>query len=274
MNISSFARLFTILTVLVSVAAPAVTHAATPEPPACLMAVLTKEAGTVFTTDTVTVNKGSWVYVLWVSTSNSIAYNSNNAVVAHSGFVYAIATASATYAFRFTAGGEEVTCSATLKVVDPSSNYVLGPTTLRVASVPLLSGGLVAPGTSVPVAYVQVANVGSVATILKGFEVRQTGSAPTSAITELGTVDDTGLFSASTSGTRVTPFQNDVGLAPADVVMLPGQQRLFTVRAGTSYGITQYGGTQIILDVTGLETSPASTIQGTFPVRGTAWTIR
>lgn len=274
MNTHSLARLLTMLAICVSVAAPVATFAATPEPPACLMAVLTKETGKVFTTDTVRVTKGSWVYVLWVSTSNSIGHTSAGVVVPHSGFVYAIANQSATYSYRFMANGEEVTCSATLTVEDPTANYVLGPTTLRVASIPLLTGGTTGAGVSVPVAYLQVANVGSFATLLKGFQLQQRGSTPDTAIVELSTIDDSGLFRASTSGTSVAPFVNRGGLAPASVVLMPGQQRLFTVRASTAFQATVLRGTQLQLDVTGLETAPEGTIEGAFPLRGTTWTVQ
>lgn len=267
--------MLTVGAVLFTIATPFTTFAATPEPPACLMAVLTKDGGKVFATDTVNVTKGSWVYVLWVSTSNSVAYNSNNAVVAHSGFVYAMPTTSATYAFRFTAGGEEVRCSATLNVVDPAANYVLGPTTLRVATVPLLSGGVAYPSTSVPVAYVQIVNMGNFATILKGFDLKQTGSASTDAIIGLTTIDDKGLSRGYAGGAATaSPFASGTALAPADAVFLPGQRRLFTVRAGMANTLTAYKGTQLILDVTGIEASPDTTIDGIFPIRGTVWSIQ
>ncbi len=249
---------------------PFAAHAA--EPPACLVGVVTKDTGKVFTQGTVPVQKGELVYVLWVSANGITAVNAVGSYIAPSGFVREMINTTTTYTYRFFSGGTEVVCSATLEVAAPVV-VPEGPTTLRVSNVPLLSGGVAYPGASVPVAYVQVVNTGKNATTLRGFWIEQNGSASVSSVIGLTTIDDKGGLRGATGGTPgATPFVGRKALAPTEAVFAPGQMRLFTVRATMAPVLSAYRNTQLNIDVTGIETSAAVT--GSFPIRGTTWVLQ
>lgn len=242
------------------------------EPPTCLVGVVTKDTGKVFTQGTVAVQKGDWAYVLWVSANGTTAVNAVGRAIAPSGFVRENIDVTRTYTYRFTSAGQEVVCSATLEVAAPVA-VPEGPTTLRVSNVPLLSGGVAYPGASVPVAYVQVQNTGKNATTLKGFWIEQNGSASVSSVIGLTTIDDKGGLRGATGGTPgATPFVDGKALAPTEALFAPGQMRLFTVRATMAPVLTPYRNTQLNIDVTGIETDAAVT--GTFPIPGTIWSIQ
>lgn len=270
MTTSLRARVLMISLLVLGSVLPAVSFAA--EPPECLLGVVTKTEGKIFTEGSVDVQKGEWAYVLWVSSSGSTAKGSSGASIPSSGFQMVVASATATYEYRFMKNSQEVACSATLKVVAPPA-VVEGPTTLRVATVPLLSGGVAYPGASVPVAYLQVLNSGSAATVLRGFTLTQKGNASTNAIIGLSTIDDKGGSVSVTGGVvGQTPFMNGEATVDTEVVFLPGQRKLFTIRAVMAPILTAYRGTQVTLDVTGVETS--ASVQGIFPIRGTTWVIQ
>lgn len=255
---------------LLGSALPAITFAA--EPPECLLGVVTKTDGKVFTEGSVGVQKGEWAYVLWVSSTGSVAENSNGVSILSSGFQMVVANTTATYEYRFMKNGEEVECSATLEVTQPPA-IVEGPTTLRVATVPLLSGGVASPGASVPVAYLQVLNAGKAATSLRGFRMEQKGNASMSSVIGLSVIDDKGS-SVSLSGGAVggTPFVNGMATAKTDIVLPPGQRKLFTIRAVMAPVLSAFRGSNLTLDVTGVDTD--ASVQGIFPIRGTTWVIQ
>jgi hypothetical protein len=147
------------------------------------------------------------------------------------------------------------------------------PTTFIVSNVPLLTGGIARAGTSVPVSYLQITNVGSVPATVKGFWVRQTGTAPTQAVIGLTTIDDKGGSQGSTNIREgSSPFSNGMALAPTDAIFLPGQMRLFTIKAVITSNAAAYQGTQLVIDVPSID-SNATTVRGAFPIRGTTWTI-
>ena len=157
-------------------------------------------------------------------------------------------------------------------VVNKRGKTPRGGSTLAVSSVPLLFGGMAQGGTSVPVAYLQITNTGEKEVSVKGFWVKQNGTAPAAAIIGLTTVDDQGGSRGSAGGLEgASPFKNDEALAPTDVLFAPGQMRLFTVKAVLSSFVTASLGKQIMIDVTGIETD--ALLQGQFPLRGTTWTI-
>ncbi len=148
----------------------------------------------------------------------------------------------------------------------------VGTTTLAIQSVPLLVGGVVHAGQSVPISYLQITNVGQNGAILKGFSVKQNGSALGDSVIGLSTVDDRGGSRGLAGGTEgATPFKNELAFVPTDSYFAPGQMRLFTIKAILTSTVSPYIGTQLVIDVTSVETT--ASVNGQFPIRGTTWTI-
>lgn len=148
-----------------------------------------------------------------------------------------------------------------------------GPTTFSVSPVPLLAGGEVRGGESVPLSYLQIVNKGKYAARLKGFWVRQNGNAPTRTVIGLSTVDDKGGSRGQVGGTEgSSPFIDGSAFAPTDALFLPGQLRLFTIKATMASDISDHAGTELKIDVTSLKAKDV-TFTGSFPIRGTTWTL-
>ena len=163
-----------------------------------------------------------------------------------------------------------VATSTPISTSTPSN--MIGTTTLAIQSVPLLVGGTVHAGETVPVSYLQITNIGSEGALLKGFWITQSGSAPVESIIGLSTVDDKGGSRGLNGGTESSIlFQNGLALAPTDAFFAPGQMRLFTIKAIMTRTISPYVGTQLMLEVASIETTAA--VRGQFPIRGTTWTI-
>lgn len=160
-----------------------------------------------------------------------------------------------------------------------TSTLVLGTTTkasgtLAVGLIPLLAGGVVSAGMSAPIAYLQMTNTGKENVTLKGFWLKQNGTAEGASIIGLTTVDDRGGSRGYSGGMEgATPFHKGVAYVPtAPTLFAPGELRLFTIKAALTKNISAYIGKQLIVDVTGVDAS--ASIQGTFPIRGTTWTLR
>ena len=148
----------------------------------------------------------------------------------------------------------------------------IGPTTIAVANIPLLSGGTVKGSQTVPVSYLQITNVGKASTIITGFWMTQTGTAPPSTVIGLSTVDDHGGSRGSVGGSEgSSPFSTYTALAPSDAYFEPGQLKLFTIKAKITGDTASIVGTTVTLVVSKVETS--ASVQGSFPIRGTSWTI-
>lgn len=148
----------------------------------------------------------------------------------------------------------------------------IGTTTLAIKNVPLLSGGVARAGTSVPIAYLQVTNIGKAGTILKGVWVTQRGTAPGSILIGLSTVDDSLSLRDHVGGTEGdSPFIHGVAVAPIDAYFAPHQMRLFTIKAMISQNVSQNIGSTLMIDVTGIES--AATSVGRMPIPGVTWTI-
>lgn len=159
-----------------------------------------------------------------------------------------------------------------LVIGDENGNLEKVNTTLNVSFVPLLSGGIARAGTAVPVSYLKVVNTGKVEATLKGFNVRQTGSADVSSIIGLTTVDGTGTIRGSSGGTEgSTLFSNGLAFVPMEAQFAPGEMRLFTIKAVITSAISSHVGKQLMLEVASLEGN--SEFTGTFPIRGTTWTL-
>ncbi|CAN5733760.1 hypothetical protein BH11PAT2_BH11PAT2_07300 [soil metagenome] len=149
---------------------------------------------------------------------------------------------------------------------------VAGYGNLTASLIPLLSGGNARAGTTVPVSYLQITNVGTTTVKLSGFKLKETGSAPDVSIIGLHTVDEKGGSRGSIGGSEATtPFVNGLAEAPTSAILAPGQMKLFTVKVQLSINAGQYMNTQVIIVVTGLDAT--ATTRGSFPIPGTTWTI-
>lgn len=146
-------------------------------------------------------------------------------------------------------------------------------TTFVVEALPLLVGGSAKQSSSVPMSYLQVTNIGKNAGVVKGFWVKQNGSASTKAVIGLTTVDDSGLLKGSVGGVEgATPFKDNVACVPVpDVTIGAGQMKLFTIKADITSSVSQYLGSQLMIDVTGIDTNAKT--RAKFPIRGTTWNL-
>jgi hypothetical protein len=108
--------------------------------------------------------------------------------------------------------------------------------------------------------------------MLKGFWIKQNGSASLNAISGFSTVDDQGGSRDATMGAQGSAlFPSGLALAPIDIYLAPGQMRLFTIKVVVSQTVSQYIGTELKLDVASIETTGQTL--GTFPIQGTTWVI-
>lgn len=142
-----------------------------------------------------------------------------------------------------------------------------GSATVSVATIPLLTGGTVRDGATVPVSYLQVRNTGSTHATLSSFSVRQAGTAHTDSIASLTVVDSLGTTVGTSSA---YPFKNSIATIPTTSTLAPGEMRLYTIK--TTAGNTR---SQLYKNLM-LEVS-AITLNGraaaSFPLRGTTWTL-
>ncbi len=145
-------------------------------------------------------------------------------------------------------------------------------TTIVVIPVPLLSGGTVRSGESVSVSFLQVINIGKEPVRISGFYVKQNGSASLSSLDALTVADDLSTAYGTTESGEGTIVSTDRGIrVPIEISILPSDMRLFTIKAVLQENLWSSLGTQLKLDVGSVETS--AKVQGTFPIRGTTWTI-
>lgn len=160
-----------------------------------------------------------------------------------------------------------------LTLLTQGTLYVgVSPVTLRVTSIPLLTGGKAAPGSTVPISYLQVVNESDATTTIAGFWVREDGTAPAKAVIGLGSVDDRGNNRVSTVAVEgKTPFVGNTGYVPSGAVIGPHQMKLFTLKAQISAMSAQYAGTSLMLNVSGVD-APAS-FNATYPILGTTWVL-
>lgn len=165
------------------------------------------------------------------------------------------------------------TSSLATSIISTSTPSVAtGTTTLTIQSVPLLSGGVVHAGQSVPISYLEIINIGTSSAQLTGFWVKQNGSASTDSVVGLSTVDDKGGSQGLIRGAEGSAlFTNGLAFAPTDTFFSPGQMRLFTIKAILAPDVTAYTGTALMIDVASIQTT--ATVEGNFPIRGTTWAI-
>lgn len=140
---------------------------------------------------------------------------------------------------------------------------------LKVSTIPLLGGGTATPGQSVPVSYLQVTNTSASKVTLKGFRLEQRGTAGDASVTGFSSVDDKGGSRAMTTSEK--PLSKGKAFVPSTAVLLPGERKLFTIKANVSPRTGTYTNQTLMLDVTGIDAN--ATLNGTFPIRGTVWVI-
>ena len=146
-------------------------------------------------------------------------------------------------------------------------------TTLKVGFIPLLFGGTAHAGQIVPISYLQVTNQSSTSVPVNGFWVKQNGSAPDIALIGLTTVDDKGGSRGAVGGAEgVTPFKDHLAFVPVtNVLLAPGQTKLFTVKAQVSAKAGALAGTTLMLDIANVDAQ--ANFKATFPIKGVTWTI-
>jgi hypothetical protein len=205
------------------------------------------------------VHSGKWSAKIWKDLSNGT-------------YDLTVTGGSKTLATGKLAVGTSAAGSVT-STAPASSAMTPAATTLVVSSVPLLFGGTAHMSAAVPVSYLQITNIGKVPATLKGFWIKQNGSAPTTSVIGLSTVDDKGGSRGAVGGFEGNaPFVNGAAYAPTAVtVLLPGEMKLFTIKTQLTSNIASYLGKQLVIDVTGIDTNAA--VQGTFPIHGTTWSI-
>jgi hypothetical protein len=137
----------------------------------------------------------------------------------------------------------------------------------------LLSGGSALPGSSVPVAYIQVRNTGTATTSIAGFRLAENGSAPDDVVIGFSTSDDKGGSRTTIGGTEgAQQFKKGVAFVPLAATIGPSQLRIFTIKALISANSRSFAGTELHIDVAGTETG--AKVSGLFPMRGVTWTLR
>lgn len=166
-------------------------------------------------------------------------------------------------------GSHIVLATSTLAIGQEEVREDKAATTLVVDLIPLLFGGTARANQAVPVSYLQMTNVGKEPAILRGFWVKQNGSAPAPAVARLTTIDDAGGSQGASLG--AVPFKDGRAFAPTNALFAPGQMRLFTIKAVVAENVSAYIGTQLMIDVLSLDTN--ASVKGQFPIRGTTWTI-
>jgi len=165
--------------------------------------------------------------------------------------------------------------SEVLVVGGTTSTSAASPTglgSLIVASVPLLSGGVASVGGTVPISYLQMTNTSKNALSLQGFSVRQNGSASAQSVIGFTVVDDQGTVRGIVGGFEgALPFVGQDAFVPTTMILTPGEMRLFTIKATLGRISAAHIGKQLMIDVVSVHTDGAP--KGSFPIRGTTWTI-
>ncbi len=145
-------------------------------------------------------------------------------------------------------------------------------TTITVSSIPLLMGGTARANMAAPVAYLQLRNTGSEAAKVNGFWLKQNGTASTNSIVGFSTIDEKGGSKAESDTSKSsTLFKNGLAFAPSAATIESGQTKLFTVKALMASNLSAYVGSNLMLDVTGVDVEGSVTSK--FPLRGTTFVI-
>lgn len=144
---------------------------------------------------------------------------------------------------------------------------VPGAGRITVSGIPLLMGGPVRAGSSIPVAYVQVRNTSTATTTLKGFDLAENGPGSGIGISGFETSDDKG-GSRTVVGSAAGPtrFTDGKAFVPLSATIAPGALRIFTVKAIAANDPKADLNATLIVDVAGVQAD--GTVTGAFPLRG------
>ncbi len=142
-----------------------------------------------------------------------------------------------------------------------------------VSMIPLLFGGTAQAGSSVPVTYLKVTNRSTESSTMNGIVLKQNGTAPVGSVIGFTTSDDKGGSVGAIGGIEgSTPFgKTGTAFVPLAATFSPGQFRIFTIKAMVSKSASASAGKSLMLDVASLDTD--GTVAGSFPIRGTTWTL-
>lgn len=164
-----------------------------------------------------------------------------------------------------------VVATSTLTVGLPSPAGTVAPTVI-VQPVPLLIGGVARSGATVAVAYLQVINISTATATIKGFTLRQTGTAPASTMVGMTSVTDNGMARGTVGNMMTgTPFIGNDVVVPLETTLAPREMRLVTIKAVMSPMLASSLGATVVLQVVGVSGSLLP--KATFPLFGTVWTI-
>lgn len=261
--------------VLSSTAVPA--HAASARPECRLIVSTPRGYGVYEKTDHVEIRSGERVILGWIGINASTGTDRDKKSIPLVGLSVLEAAGSGTYIYTFREGRRSVTCSASLTLAGTSSGSSAGGSnssggSVSVSAIPLLSEGVAALGASVPVSYIKVYNPSTEPAVVNGFTLTQNGSADADVVIGFSTNDDKGGSRATIGGTEDTKlFKNGEAFVPLKASIGPGKFSIFTIKAQLSSVASGNTGKSLVLDVASIDTT--ASIQGTFPIRGTTWTL-
>lgn len=262
--------------VLSSTAVPA--HAASARPECRLIVSTPRGYGVYEKTDHVEIRSGERVILGWIGVNASTGTDRDKKSIPLVGLSVLEAAGSGTYTYTFREGRRSVTCSASLTLAGTSSDSSSADEStssggsVSVSAIPLLSGGVAALGASVPVSYIKVYNPSTEPAVVNGFTLTQNGSADADVVIGFSTNDDKGGSRATIGGTEGTKlFKNGKAFVPLKASIGPGKFSIFTIKAQLSRIASGDAGKSLMLDVASIDTT--ASIRGTFPIRGTTWTL-
>lgn len=143
---------------------------------------------------------------------------------------------------------------------------------LTASLVPLLMGGQASSGATVPVMYLKLSNPGSAPASIEGVRLTENGTAPDSVVIGWTTNDDKGASRTTVGGTEgSTQFKSGVAYVPLAATIPAGGFRIYTIKAILSAYSGSYFGKTLAIDVASV--TSAAKISGTFPIRGTTFTL-
>lgn len=163
--------------------------------------------------------------------------------------------------------------TSTLSIgIKPSKTTATSDTTFVVETVPLLNGGIAKGGTTVPVSFLQVINIGKSKGKVESFSIKQNGTAATNAIVGF-TVTDNRTSEVVRVGSISKPivFKDGIAVIPMSASIEAQDMRLFTIQAILAANVAPHITKHLKLDVSKVATNGKE--MGTFPIRGTTWTL-
>ncbi len=257
-------------------------------------------------------NPGEPLTIIWGGANAVSAHDQQGTPIAFAGQQIVNPTQTTTYTYTFVGNGQSTTCSVTTvvfgsrgvlqgsvnsgvtttttppPVTTPSTTTTTTTTTtgsnatsdtapsvepFSASEIPLLSGGNATPGSLVPVQYLKLVNLGTNTTFLPGIWLKQDGTAPVSSVIGFTSTDDKGVLTGTVGGSEGSAlFQNGRAFIPLNATFAPGQFRIFTIKAHMSNNLSASYGTNLMLDVVTVDTK--GTVAGSFPIKGTTWTLR